>query len=96
MTRIHIPTEFADDRVTRPAGERLRQLILAQASDNTPLEIDFDNVVIASTSFFDEGFAKLGLEGWSRAQFESRLVLVAMNRFDRRVLERVLNERLGK
>lgn len=93
MNSIHIPTEFADDRVTRAAGERLRRLIMSRADDSRPLEIDFDELVIASTSFFDEGFAKLAQEGWTRAHFESRLVLTAMNKFDRRVLERVLGER---
>ena len=95
MTGIHIPTEFADDRVTRPAGERLRRLILSRVDDRAPLEIDFEGLLIASTSFFDEGFAKLAEEGWTREQFESRLTLVGMNRLDRRVLERVLTERFG-
>jgi hypothetical protein len=60
--KIVIGNEFKNDFTTRVAGERLRKMIV-QSTDKVVL--DFVNVKIASASFFDEGIAKLGEEGWN-------------------------------
>lgn len=60
--KIIICEDFKNDFTTREAGEKLRKLIV-QADEK--VELDFINIKIASASFFDEGIAKLVLEGWS-------------------------------
>ena len=93
--RIAIAETFAGDWISRPAGERLREWILNALQEAERVEIDFSGVVIGSASFFDEGLAKLAEHGWQRSQFDERIVLVAMNRFDRKLLERTLDGRFG-
>lgn len=68
--KIVIESEFKDDFTTRVAGERLRKMII-QSTDKVVL--DFINVKIASASFFDEGIAKLGNDGWSSKKIKETI-----------------------
>ena len=68
---------------TRIAGERLRNLIL-NAKENVVL--DFIDLKIASASFFDEGLAKLTLEGWKKPDFEKKIVLKNIYKMDLKLL----------
>jgi hypothetical protein len=80
---ISIKNDFPADYTTRAAGEKLRKQILEA---NTPLTIDFTDIVIASASFFDEGMAKLIDEGWVKADLERDLVLKNIFRRDLKLL----------
>lgn len=94
MKTITIRDAFPDDRITRIAGERLRNMILDATAGGEKLEIDFGNAVIASTSFFDEGFAKLTQQGWTEEILSSRIVLKNIHRNDERVLWGMFRNRL--
>lgn len=92
MNHIVIATEFPDDRVSRDAGAKLRERILA-ATAKEPLTLDFSGTIIASISFFDEGLAKLALDGWSREVFDAKLRFKNLHRRDHEVMERLLAKR---
>ena len=93
MKRIKIKKVFADDHISRAAGERLRFWILENTKDATPVQVDFENMVIASTSFFDEAFAKLAEENWTQEQFKSLVKIQKLNPMDQEVLEYVCHYR---
>lgn len=93
MKTIRIKKEFQQDYISREAGERLRIMILRAAKEGKRAEIDFEHLKIASTSFLDEGLAKLVLEGWVKKDFDSRLELKNMDPKDRLVLEKLCLDR---
>ena len=67
---IKVATEFKDDFTTRQAGERLRNIIL---TSKEKIVVDFNQVIVASASFFDEAFAKLAHEGWSSEKINQQI-----------------------
>lgn len=84
--KISILQKFKQDHVTREAGEKLRHLILQRLETNQELELDFSETMIASTSFLDEGIAKLGLEAKEITQKISLLKIHHMHRRDQELL----------
>jgi len=93
MFKINIKAKFKDDWMTRIAGERLRNMILKAAEGGNKVEIDFSDIVIASTSFFDEGFGKLNEFGWTKAKFDSLISLKNINKRDLAVLTEMCKNR---
>jgi len=93
IKRISIKDQFADDRITRVAGEKLRHVILEADGNGEKIEIDFSDVVIASTSFLDEGIAKLALEGWSKEKIDEQVHLKKIHRLDLKVLNQIRKSR---
>ena len=61
MARLLIAEVCKGARVSRKDGEALRDLLEAHWNDSDPLVLDFQGVVIASVSFFDESFGTLAL-----------------------------------
>jgi len=94
MALINIPEEFSkEDRMTRDGGEKLRYLILDLAQQNEVIELDFKKIPIASVSFWDEGVAKLLMEGWTQDELRERVRLVNVHPRDLEVLERLIGSR---
>lgn len=93
MIQIKIKEQYKDDYITRAAGERLRLAILAAHRDQKKVEVDFSGLIVGSTSFFDEAFAKLSEEGWDAERFEKGVVLKELNKMDLRVLKQVCEYR---
>ena len=92
MKKIYIFSEFtAEERMTRIGGERLRHLILKEA----PVSLFFESKPIASVSFFDEGIAKLILEGWSKEVIHEKVSLHEIHPRDQAVLDQLIKSRLG-
>lgn len=89
MKKIRIKKDFKDDYITRAAGERVRFFIEETAAQNDKIEIDFTGTVIASTSFFDEGFAKLALIGWDKKKLTRHVILKNLNPRDAQVMEKM-------
>ncbi|MGK5088495.1 STAS-like domain-containing protein [Bdellovibrionota bacterium FG-2] len=81
----------------RVSGEKLREKIIATYAAGTmgeeKIELDFTGLVIASTSFFDEGLAKLALSDWTYEDFKSRVTIKNMNPRDQEVLTKMLEYR---
>lgn len=93
MRTVIIKDEFSGDHITRAAGERLRNMILEASLENEKIKIDFSGIVIASTSFFDEGFAKLSLYGWSKEKFLSDVLLENLDKRDHKVINEMCKNR---
>jgi len=93
MTKISLKKEFGADYITRAAGERLRTRILEAYKKKESVEIDFSGLTIGSTSFFDEGIAKLVDEGWDTKTIEKTLTFKGLHRLDREVLIQVCKYR---
>ena len=89
---IQIKKEFQNDFTTRLAGERLREMIVS-ISQNDFITLDFKDVKIASSSFFDEGIAKLALVGWTEKRIEEKIEIKNIFKMDRLLLEQVCEER---
>lgn len=85
---IKIKESFSSDYISRKAGEVLRNKILSALESRTELVLDFEGIVIASTSFFDEGIAKLGSE-ISPEMFKKFITIKNINKNDQKVLEQV-------
>lgn len=93
MRKIVIKDEFSEDNITREAGEKLRNMILDATKEGGSVEIDFSGIAIASTSFFDEGFAKLTQHGWTEETLSSRIVLKDIHHKDEEILKEMFNNR---
>ncbi|MFH1654928.1 MAG: STAS-like domain-containing protein [Pseudomonadota bacterium] len=96
MVKIYIKKDFEGDWITRQSGERLRNMIVEASKKNEIVELDFTGVVIASTSFFDEGFAKLVDEGWTFEDLKSKIKFENMNNRDWNVLIEICKNRKMK
>jgi hypothetical protein len=90
---ISIKKEFADDFVTREAGEKLRKLIIKGLEKKEKVTVDFTDSLIASTSFFDEGLAKLAQEKINFSQIRNDLSVTGLHRRDRELLESLCERR---
>lgn len=86
MISINIKSDFSGDYITRVAGEKLRKIILEADFKKQKIEIDFSGVTIASTSFFDEGFAKLIDSGWTIKKLRTQIMLKNIKLRDHQVL----------
>ena len=93
MIEINIKKDFKDDWITRVAGEKLRHMILEATQNGKKVEIDFIDVVIASTSFFDEGFGKLTEYGWTKESFDSNISLKNIHDRDLNLLREMCKNR---
>jgi len=94
MKKITIKNEFSNDNITRVAGERLRHMILDATKEGASIEIDFSGTMIASTSFFDEGFGKLTQHGWTEETLSSKIVLKDIHHKDEEILREMFKNRL--
>lgn len=93
MKKISIKEMFKNDSISRAAGEKLRNCILNADSQNEQLCLDFTGVIVASTSFFDEGIAKLVLEGWDDQRLAKSVRFEGMVPRDREVMKKVCHFR---
>ena len=93
MLKINIRKEFKKDWISREAGERLRMMILEADQKGEAIQIDFGNKMIASTSFFDEGFAKLTESGWTEQDLVKKIKFVDIHPQDERILKTLCKNR---
>lgn len=93
MKKIIIKNEFKDDYISRAAGEKLRLMIEDCVSQNKSIELDFTDVTIASTSFFDEGIAKLALNGWDSKRLHQFIKFKNLNPRDFKVMDKMCQYR---
>lgn len=89
MKKTVIREMFKDDYISRVAGEKLRLLIEAACQAGEKIDIDFAGVIVASTSFFDEGIAKLAESGWDKKRLEQFVTFTHLDPRDREVMEKM-------
>ena len=91
--KIIISKIFKDDYITRAAGERLRVMIEQADRDNCMIDLVFTAIKVGSTSFFDEGIAKLKDLGWDRNRLEKHVRFVGLSKSDQKILDAVCSLR---
>jgi hypothetical protein len=91
--KIIIKEEFKKDYISREAGEKLREIILVAIKNQEKITLDFADLIIASTSFFDEGIAKLVNEKIKPEEFNEFVTIKDINRNDQKVLDQVTKYR---
>lgn len=91
--KIIIKDEFRNDWITREAGGRLREILLQKICEKKPVILDFIGLTVASTSFFDEGIAKLSEEGIEPKNFTALVSLVNLHPRDRQLLASLCKRR---
>ncbi len=89
MPRLSVAKICGANRVSRPDGEALRHLLETHWNDREPLILDFDGVVIASVSFFDESFGVLALRH-PLAELTQRIKVENIKPPDRRLLNSIV------
>lgn len=62
-----------EEIMTRIGGEKLREKMSAALKLGKSITIDCENRPVASISFWDEGIAKLTIEGFSEAELWARV-----------------------
>lgn len=87
--KVIIKDAFKDDYISRQAGEKLRLMILKAIKSKEELFLDFKDLIVASTSFFDESIAKLIDENINVEEFLRYIVLENLNVNDQKVLNKV-------
>lgn len=93
MKKINIKSEFSQDYISREAGEKLRTIILENVKTGAPLTLDFSGLLVASTSFFDEGFAKLTSEGWDQKKLFQTITFEGLHPKDKMILDEMCKNR---
>ena len=87
---IVIKEKFANDYTTRQAGERLKSIIMESSGK---IELDFIELKVASTSFFDEAIGKLSEEGNSGKEILKKIVISHIHELDYELLSQVCQSR---
>lgn len=96
LITICLKEAFKEDYISRAAGERLRNSIIAAEQKGESITLDFTGLVIASTSFFDEGFAKLVKLGWNQDKLFQVAQLKNIHPKDKILLEDIIRRRQEK
>jgi hypothetical protein len=85
MTKLLVAEVCKGARVSRRDGEALRGLLESHWNDSEPVVLDFEGVVIASVSFFDESFGALALRH-PLSELTRRIKVEHMQPEDRKLL----------
>lgn len=93
IAKILLKDAFSADYISRVAGEKLRYKILENHENSVVSEIDFQGLTVASTSFFDEAFAKLFEHDWSREHIFQRIKFKNIQKRDEQLLLEMLKIR---
>ena len=88
--------EFCCKRsVTGEDGLKIQKVIIDSWDDEEKITIDFNNILIASVSFFDEAFGKLALK-YPVNRLKEKLAFENIDNYDRALLNAALNSRYGQ
>ena len=89
MARLLVAKICGAKRVSRSDGEALRHRMEEHWDDVEPMVLDFDGVVIASVSFFDESFGVLALR-YPLPELTRRFKVENINGPDRQLLNTIV------
>jgi hypothetical protein len=78
--------------VTRADGEKINNILSEKWNTEKIININFDNVLVASVSFMDEAFGKLALK-YDREALKNKLKFTNIVDYDRALLNDILISR---
>lgn len=90
--KIDITKVCGKRTVTRDDGEKINKLLIENWEEEQVFDIDFDNILVASVSFMDEAFGKLGLQ-FSKQELQKKLKFKNILDYDRALLNDILYSR---
>ncbi len=90
--RLDIRQICGKNTVTRDDGKVIFKLLIENWEENPKIEIDLDNLLVASVSFIDEAFGKLALQ-FCKEDMQNKLVFENMVTYDRKLLNDILMSR---
>ena len=90
--RINLKNMCKKRTVTRKDGEQIKKLISESWDREKKIVIDFNNISIASVSFFDEAFGKLAFV-YPKENLRKKLSFNNIEEYDRALLNDILISR---
>ncbi len=90
--RINLKLERGTQTVSREDGQAIAKKLLKAMEKEDKVVIDFDNILIASVSFFDEAIGKLAFK-YSREVLAKKLSFENIEAYDRALLNDILISR---
>lgn len=92
MRHLRVGDVCPESRVFRVDGQHLRAAIESAWAEDSPVELDFDNELIASISFLDEGIAALFVD-YDAEGIRERLHITNLTASDRKMLNELVAKR---
>ena len=90
--KINLKKERGTQTITREDGLVIAKKLMKAIEEGDKVVIDFDNILIASVSFFDEAFGKLAFK-YSRETLVKKLSFKNIEEYDRALLNDILISR---
>ena len=81
--------------VTRNDGEKIQKILSENWNKENIIEVNFDNVLVASVSFLDQAFGKLALQH-TKVEIQKKLIFKKMAEYDRALLNDILRSRFSQ
>lgn len=78
--------------VTGEDGQKIQKVIIDSWDDEDKITINFNNILIASVSFFDEAFGKLAFK-YPINMLKEKLAFKNIDNYDRALLKAILTSR---
>lgn len=89
---INLKEKCGKRTISREDGRVVADLISGGLKIHDNITIDFDNIMIASVSFFDEAFGKLAFQ-YPKEALKKKLVFEKIDKYDRALLNDILLSR---
>lgn len=89
---INLKEKCGKMTISRQDGRVVADLISDGLKKHESITIDFDNIMIASVSFFDEAFGKLAFK-YPKEVLKKKLVFEKIDKYDRALLNDILLSR---
>ena len=89
---INLKEKCGKRTISRQDGRVVADLISDGLKKHKSITIDFDNIMIASVSFFDEAFGKLAFQ-YPKEALKKKLVFEKIDKYDRALLNDILLSR---
>lgn len=89
---VNLKTKCGTQTVSRDDGLVIANILIDAIEKEDKIVIDFDNILIASVSFFDEAFGKLAFK-YSKEVLAKKLIFENIEDFDKALLNDILISR---
>jgi hypothetical protein len=90
--KINLKKEYGKQTITREDGLVVANRLMEAMEKKNKVTVDFNNILIASVSFFDEAFGKLAFK-YPKEVLVKKLGFENMEPFDRALLNDILISR---
>ena len=81
--------------VTGEDGQKILKVIEDSWDQEEKITVDFNNILVASVSFFDEAFGKLASK-YPVNMLKEKLTFLNIDNYDRALLNAILSSRYGQ